>query len=239
MRTAAILKVLFPLVAFFLPDLASAQIMNSFCKNKIDSLLRSGTDTVIFYQPYIGPLTHEANECCMIYERSYILWRNNDALFIIKHYDYYNIDDDTKGKRLDLFRLRDTLGIFRFLDVNFQGVVSDKLLPAKIKYSDKGKEVIDDYSTNRVSDDVYTAVVIFANGKEFENGYPGSHLNDGIVRNVDGTVREKRINLNYEANINKAIYKLITKIEKQVLLSESIGPTNIIDIRSTQGLLQY
>ena len=63
-------------------------------------------------------------------------------------------------------------------------------------------------------------------------------MNDGTLRNVDGTVREKRISLNYEANINKAIYKLITKIERQVLQSESIAPSDITDMRRPSALLQ-
>jgi hypothetical protein len=238
MRTSNILKVLFPLAALFVAELAPAQIMNSYCKNKIDSLLRSGTDTVIFYQPFVGPLTHEANECCMIYERTYLLWRSNGALFILKQYDYYDIDKDTKGKKTELFRLRDTLAIFGFLDANFQRVVSDKLLRAKIEYSDEGKAVLIDYSEGGIYDDCHTAVSIFADGKEYENGYSGNDLNDGTVRNVDGTVREKRISLNYEANINKAIYKLITKIERQVLQSESIAPSDITDMRRPSALLQ-
>jgi hypothetical protein len=158
MKTSSTLKVLFSLAALFLADLASAQIMNSYCKNKIDSLLRSGTDTVIFYQPYFGPLTHEANKCCMIYERTYLLWRNNGALFILKHYDYYDIDKDVKGKKIELFNLRDTLGIFGFLDSNFQSVLSDKLLPAKIKYLDEGKEVVIDYSEGGSYDDCFTTI---------------------------------------------------------------------------------
>lgn len=154
----------------------------------------------------------------MIYERRYLLWKKGQRTFILKHYDYYDIDKKSKGKRVQVSEFKDSLDLFCFLRDNFHAVVSDTLLPAKLRYVIDNKEIVADYGILHSSDDGYTQISILSHGKIYHNGYIGNDLNDGIIRNTDGTFREKQESLNYQTNIHKAIYTLIEKIEKQVAL---------------------
>src|ERR1700722_2649293 len=99
MQVAKLNSALVFVSSMFLSSNISGQTINRYCEDKVDSLIRSGIDTVIYYQPYIGPMVQEANDCCMIYERQYLLWRKGQQIFVLKHYDYYDIDKNTKGKR--------------------------------------------------------------------------------------------------------------------------------------------
>ena len=204
------------LIAFF--SYASGQGISSYCKFKADSLARSGVDTVICYRPYFGPMRDEATDSCMIYERQYLLWRTKQELNVLQYYEYYSINHETKRQISEEHITIDSLDLFGYLKEHFQQVVSDTLLPPKLRIVKEGKELIRDYPTFYVSDDVFTFITVLVGNKPYSNGYNSDYLNDGSFRNSDGTLREQWESLNYQSNLSKAVYQLITRIEKQIAI---------------------
>lgn len=197
---------------------ASGQGSWDYAANKPDSLQKNGIDTIILYRPYSDPLTQEATDSCMVYNRGYILWKKEQKLFVLQHYEYYNLYNQAKGISIKQYALPDTLNLFGYLKEHFQQVVTDTLLPVRLRMVKDNKEIFEDLTYRDVRDDAYTGITVLAGNKSYSNGYGSFYLSDGNIRNADGTVREKLESLNYQANLNKAIYQLITRIEKQVAI---------------------
>ena len=87
--------------------------------------------------------------------------------------------------------MMDTLNLFTYLKEHFQEVITDTLLPAKLRTVKDGKELIQDFATTHLSDDAYTSVTVMTGNKSYSNGYSSNYLNDGSIRNPDGTLREQ------------------------------------------------
>ena len=228
-------KLIFTFIFFSIFDTIKAQPINDFCKRTADSLISTGVKYVVYYQPFVSPLTHEANDTCVIYERRYIFWEDNNGSYVLTHFDYFNIDNKLNGKYALVCRFIDSIQIFGFLKDNLNPIVTDKLLPAVLKYTKDGKPFVDDFSKIKMSDASYTQVYVFVGGNIFNNGYADHEVYDGVIRNSDGTFRERLESINYAANIQKAIFKFINKLDKQVGLldvkfkDKSFGaPTTIV-----------
>lgn len=193
----------------------------SYCISKADSLLKSGIDTVIYYQPVLGNFFDEASDCCMIYDREYLLWKKNAQIYVLKHYDYFNMDNRTRGKLVQVTELIDSVGTFEFLETNFHSAVTEKLLPAVLKTIKGSEEIVQDYGKFPPSHPGYTQITIFTRRGTFRNGFSYSDVRDGTILNADGSFREKWESVNYESNIKKPIYILITKIKNQIAFLEN------------------
>jgi len=197
---------------------ASGQRTWDYVAKKTDSLQKSGIDTIVLYRPYSDPLTQETTDSCMVYDRGYMLWKKEQNLFILQHYEYYNLYNQAKGISSKQYALPDTLNLFGYLKDHFQQVVTDTLLPVRLRMVKDNKEIFEDITYADVRDNAYTGITVLAGNKSYNNSYSDIYLNDGNIRNVDGTVREKWESLNYQANLNKSIYQFITRIEKQVAI---------------------
>jgi len=95
-------------------------------------------------------------------------------------------------------------------------ILGDHLLKAVLRKDKNGTEQTKDFSKIAVYDDVYTGITVAIGNKIFENGYSSNDLNDGVIRNVDGTVREIWKSVNYNTNKSKGIYQIILKIAAQI-----------------------
>lgn len=209
-------KVAVTLVLTLFSIFASAQSSFSWYESFTDSLTKAGIDTIVDYQPWDNPLGMEATDSLIVHERHYLLWNRNGNLYICQRYFYMNAYIEKLGDSTKLLILQDTLDLFEYLHDHFQEVVNDTLPYPRIRTVKDGKEEIWDVSPADVRDDSYTRVSIMVRGKEYYNGYRGEQLYDGNIRNTDGSLRERRENLNYETNLNKAIHHFIEKLENEV-----------------------
>ena len=189
-------------------------------KEKADSLHRTGIDTILFYQPYWSPTTNEADGTCIIHEKGYLLWRQGTEIFILKNYYCINFLTNSNYQVFHISRQQDTLEIFDYLASNFKAIANDKMLKSVLRTVKNGKEQLQDFNKIDVFDDSYTGILILVGNKTYDNGYSSNDLNDGIIRNVDGTTREVWESLNYKTNIEKSIYKIIKKIDRQIATLE-------------------
>ena len=222
-------------IFFLILDTIKGQPINDFCKRTADSLIGTGVKYVVYYQPFVSPLTHEANDTCVIYERRYLFWEDNDGSYVLTHFDYFNMDNKQNGKYAQICRFIDSTQVFGFLKDSLNTIVTDKMLPAVLKYTKDGKPFIDDLSKSKISDASYTQVYVFVGGNIFNNGYADYDVYDGVVRNSDGTFRERLESVNYAANIQKAIFRFINKLNRQInlldvqLKDKNLGaPTTIV-----------
>ena len=226
-------KLTLTFIFFLILDTIKGQPINDFCKRMADSLIGTGVKYVVYYQPFVSPLTHEANDTCVIYERRYLFWEDNDGFYVLTHFDYFNMDNKQNGKYAQICRFIDSIQIFGFLKDSLNAIVTDKMLPPVLKYTKDGKPLVDDLGA--ISDASYTQVYVFAGGNIFNNGYTDHDVYDGVVKNSDGTIRERLESVNYAANIQKAIFMFINKLNRQVGLldgqskDKSFGaPTTIV-----------
>ncbi len=206
------------MLAYLFVLLASSPVcgqlfIHGYCKEKTESLIKSGVDTVIFYQPWLSPLTNEANDCCIIYDRGYLFWTSGNKLTILKYYKCISLLSDDKYPVVQTIIQNDSLHIFEFLKTNFDSIRCAHLQPALLKKKEDGKELVQDFSQLPVYDDAFTMIAVFTKKESFENGYMDNDLNDGIIRKVGGTIREIWESVHYQSNIDKPIYKMISKIE--------------------------
>jgi hypothetical protein len=59
-------------------------------KKQIDSLVKSGIDTVLFFQPFRLPLYSIADDSCMIEQETYIIWKKAEWVYFKKQYNCRN-----------------------------------------------------------------------------------------------------------------------------------------------------
>ncbi|HTR29508.1 MAG TPA: hypothetical protein VMH27_09565 [Puia sp.] len=203
----------FSLVLILLSNVTSGQ---RWYTKLTDSLTKVGIDTIVWYQPWTSPIGMEATDSVIVYERQYLLWKSKENLYVSQFYYYTSTYNEKHGDSVKQLILRDTFNLFGYLHDHFQAVISDTLLYAKLRTVKAGKEEILELSPGNVRDDGYTGISVLVAGKAHSNGYRGEQLNDGIVRNPDGSFREKQESLNYETNCKTAIHQFIMKIEKEV-----------------------
>ena len=213
-------KLTFTFIFLLILGTIKGQPINDFCKRTADSLISAGVKYVVYYQPFVSPLTQEANDTCVIYERRYLFWESNNDSYILTHFDYFNVDSKLNGKYAQICRFIDSTQIFGFLKDSLSMMVTDKLLPAVLKYTKDGKSFVDDFSKSRMSNASYTQIYVFLEGNIFNNGYSDHDVYDGVVRNSDGTVRERIESVNYTINIQKPIFRFINKLNRQVDLQD-------------------
>jgi hypothetical protein len=200
-----------PLVA--LAQLGRQNPIEPFYKKQIDSLVKSGIDTVLFFRPFRAPTYEVADDSCMIDQETYIIWKKGEWVYFKKQYECRNY---LKGRNsfMALFVKRpDSSRMFDYLKNNFRSVVTDTLLPGLIKVEYAGRfELV----RPRSDHGGYTGIFVIVKGKVWENGYINDDLIDGKLRNVDGSVRKQQEAVNYGHNVSTFIYKMITQVEKQI-----------------------
>ncbi len=222
MNYSLLVKTALVISTILISHITNGQINHRLIK-KIDSLRNLGADTIIYYQPPWSPTTEEANDTCIMHQRGYLLWRQGNDMTILKEFYSINIKSNSSYPIVSINKQTDSLGIFDYLASNFNSIIHDKMLKALLRKTKNGEMQVQDFNKISVSDDAYTGISITVGNKTYENGYAENDLNEGIVRNVDGSIREVWESLHYKANTGKSIYKIITKIETQILALERPG----------------
>lgn len=107
----------------------------------------------------------------------------------------------------------DTLRVFDLLRERFKSIFSDTLLPVMVKYSIDGKDTLVRRQGSHAS---YAELVVLTKGGMYSNGFIDHDVYDGIIRNDDGSIRDKVESVNYQYNISTSIYKIITLLQLEV-----------------------
>jgi hypothetical protein len=184
-----------------------------FYKKQIDSLVKSGIDTVLFFRPLRAPLYQVADDSCMIEQETYIIWKKAEWICFRKQYECRNYLNGGNSFMTLFAKRPDSCRLFDYLKNNFRSVVTDTLLPGLIKVEYAGREEI---VRPRSDHGGYTGIFIIVKGKVWENGYINDDLIDGKIRNQDGSVRLGREAVNYGHNVSTSIYKMISLVERQI-----------------------
>ena len=204
-----------------LSNLTLGQYGRSFCNQKIDSLNKLGIDTFIYYQTF-GQVSPDGPECCVIHERSYLVWKENEELRLLIYSEYFNMDANIEGTSAPIFTAEDSLDIFTFLKSNFEAIVSRKLLPAVLRKITDSGVLITDYGRYPPSHSGYIQVEIFTKLGTYQNGFSDTDLQNGTILNVDGSFREKWESLHYASNVKHPLYQFTLKLNSLIAQFEKL-----------------
>jgi hypothetical protein len=200
---------IFTIAVLIFTNDAKSQRLNDITNAISQSLLQHGIDTILIYRPYDCPTAHRPTDSSIIEDISYVITKKSEILSIDRlTYEYKT------GSGLILtsnfIYIKDTLGLFKFLNSNFNSIFSDTLLPGLFKYRINDKDTI---SSSLSSHPCYTELIAITNSGYFRNGIIDDNLHDGIFRNVDGTIKFRYESINYQHNISKSIYTIISILE--------------------------
>jgi hypothetical protein len=188
---------------------AKAQRLDEVTNSIAQSLLQHEVDTVLIYRPYRGPMIFKATDTSTIEDISYII-TNKTNILTIERLTYEWVYNGGLVLTHTFIQKIDTFGIFKYLQNNFHSIVSDTLLPGLIKDTYNNKDTL--ISTKGYHPH-YIELIIKTRLGTFTNGMIDSDLDDGIIRNVDGTFRTRMESINYEHNISTSIYKMFSKLQ--------------------------
>lgn len=187
----------------------SAQELDNITTHIAKSLIGSGTDTVLIYKPFDGPMVYRSTDTSNVLDIQYVITKKSDSLTIERlTYEIVYGHGDTITHHF-LFK-HDSLGIFNYLGKNFKSIFSDTLRPGMLKHNFNGKDTL---IRHRPSHSGYAGLVVQTAAGTFVNHIYHEDLVDGIILNVDGSFRSRQESVNYEYNISTSIYKIFTLLQ--------------------------
>lgn len=212
------------LATFFSSIQVVTYAQSAIVKPIVDSLFQAGIDTVIVFTPPTSPVSTVVNDSCVIYEREYLIWQNDSAQFLGEYFhcvslrdsEHFNIALSTRTET-DFFHLS-------YLRSHFHSITTEKLHRAVVHQKKNGHWITEDYSKIEVSDDAVAIISIcLKNGKTLTNWYGENDLNNGEIKNPDGSLRVKGKSIYYTSNLKKPLYRFIQLIQESIKQLKSQG----------------
>ena len=186
-----------------------AQRLDEVTNSIAQSLLQHEVDTVLIYRPYRGPTLFKPTDTSIVEDISYIITNKTDIL-TIERLTYEYVRNAGLVLTHTFIQKIDSLGIFQYLQNNFHSIVSDTLLPGLVKDTYNNRDTL---ISTKGYHPCYTELIIKTRLETFANGMLDADLDDGIIKNVDGTFRARKESINYQHNISTSIYKIISKLQ--------------------------
>lgn len=96
---------------------------------------------------------------------------------------------------------------------NLELLNNERLKPFMVKYHNGLRDTIVEVNS---SHPWYTRINIFIESNSFENSYTFDQIEDGHLRNQDGSIRALNKNLNYAFNRSTYLFRVTEKLAKIV-----------------------
>ena len=187
---------------------------------KISEIKKAGVDTIITFYEFEGRPSYRIKDKYVIGASIYIFWKENSSYLAIKASDYY----DTLAINVydTLFRVvrLDNLEAYKYLADNLDIISKQELKVGLIKDQINGKDSLIEV---KYSDESIVIIEVYIGRRKFEKRIRSSQLDNGVILNLDGSLRFKRKSINYDYNINSSVYKLYALLNAAVADLESKG----------------
>jgi len=162
-------------------------------------------------------MSFRSTDTSLLVDISYIITKKGDLLNIERlTYEYLYQEGFGLILTHNSFFKKDSLGIFSYLNSNFNSIVSDTLLPGILKHRIDGKDTLI-RELDLVNHPCHTELIIRTASGTFMNGMLSCNLTDGVTLNEDGSFRSRQESINYAYNISTAIYKIICLLQLEEL----------------------
>jgi hypothetical protein len=172
---------------------------------RIADLKSGGIDTIITYYQFPGNKSYVFRKGYITESSKYIIWKDEAAYYIQKASSCYDSLGQSSFDTLFKMVAMNNIQAYTYLTANIDSIGKQELKAGMIKDVFDGKDSL--FEIHYSHDDL-ALIELYVGKLKYTKTIRWSQLDDGIISNADGSVRFRWESVNYNYNINTALYQL-------------------------------